>query len=275
MRMAKSALCKILKYSGCAVIACGLSLTVGLQAQSYSSSKVAYNFQNNDQYNSQYNNPYNRNQYNQNQYNQRRTPRYTGEGSISHFVFEGGGGGTPAAGNTQNYANPGWNALAGIGFRFNDRLSLLAEWSFNRMGVPHSLAYEQAQTPDGNEHLWTVDLNPKFNVIKMGSLDGYVIGGGGFSRALTNFTFPVIVPCGYGYGFGYGYGGCVGNITVAHTSSNQANFDIGVGGEWRLSPYERGKIFLEARYVKLFTPNNGLPPGYNAALIPVTVGFRW
>ncbi|MGH9616005.1 MAG: hypothetical protein ACRD28_04620 [Acidobacteriaceae bacterium] len=257
-----------------ALIACGLMLPVGLHAQTYSSSTVSYNLQNNyppnPQYNSQYNNPP--------QYNQ--TPRYTGEGWGSHLVLEAGAGVTTPEGDTSNYANTGWNALLGAGIRFNHRLSLLAEWNFNRLGVPHSLAYAQAQVPDGNEHIWTLDLNPKFDVIHGSRTTLYVIGGGGFSRALTNFTYPVTVPCyfgyGYGYGFGYGYyGGCTGDVTVSHTSSNQGNWDAGLGGEWRVSPYSSGKIFLEARYTQLMTPNASLPPGYHAGLIPITLGFRW
>jgi len=277
MITAKKAIYKTLKYAGCVALACGLPLTVGLQAQSYSSSNVSYNFQNNYQYNgpnSQYNGPYSQNQYQQ----PVTPPRYKGEGWGKHFVFEGGGGGSVAVGSTQNLANPGWNVLLGTGFRFNSRLSLLAEWNFNDMGVPHSVATAVAQVPGGNEHIWTADLNPKFNLFRTPRFDGYVIGGGGFSRVLVNYTYPVLVPCGYGYGYGYygyGYGACTGNVTVAHTSSNQANFDVGVGGEWRVSPYSRGKIFLEARYLKAYTPKNGLPPGYNATIVPITIGFRW
>jgi len=179
---------------------------------------------------------------------------------------------TPAAGSTQNYANVGWNILLGGGYKFNDRLSLLAEWNFNRLTVPHSLADVLAGVPDGNEHIWTVDLNPKFNVIRRGRMDGYIIGGGGFSRALTNFTVPVVFAC---FDYYFGPYPCSGTITVAHTSTNQGNIDIGGGAEWRLSPYERGKLFLEARYLKLFSPNSGLPPGDGAALVPVTFGYRW
>ncbi|MEO6966157.1 MAG: hypothetical protein ABI076_09735 [Acidobacteriaceae bacterium] len=263
------------------MLACGLPLTVGLQAQSYSSSKASYNFMGAPQYSPQYSNS--NSQY---RYNQPKTPRYTGEGWGSHFVFEGGAGVTPPAGNTQNFANTGYNILAGAGLKFNDRLSVLAEWNFNRLGMPDTLAGIVAGTPSGNEHLWTLDLNPKFNFIHGDRMDGYVIGGGGFSRALVNYTVPVLVPCGYYYGYGYGYGGggygygygggCVGNVTVAHTSSNQGNFDIGLGAEWHLSPYSRGKFFLEARYERLFTPDRGpLPPGPDAAYIPVTAGFRW
>lgn len=265
MSIAKSVVRTILQRTACLALACGLPLAVGLHAQTYSSSKVSYDFQGNNSYNPQYNSQYN----NSSPYH--RTPRYTGESWGSHFVFEGGAGVTPAAGDTQNYANTGYNVLLGVGYKFNDRLSLLAEWNFNRMGVPHSLAFQQAQVPDGNEHIWTIDLNPKFNVIHSARTDGYVIGGGGFSRALTSFTYPVYVPCGY-YFF---YGGCVGDVTVAQTSTNQGNVDIGVGAEWRVSPYDRGKLFLEARYLKLFSPQSALPPGQDAALVPVTVGYRW
>ena len=264
-------------------LACGLLLAAAGQAQTYSSSTVSYTPQYSSQSSSQSNAPYT---YNQNQQevtpprNEASSPRYKGEGWAHHFVFEGGGGGSVAVGSTQNLANPGWNVLLGTGFRFNNRLSLLAEWNFNDMGVPHSVATAVAQVPGGNEHIWTVDLNPKFNLIRTGRFNGYVIGGGGFSRALVNYTYPVVVPCGYGYGYGfygygYGYGGCTGNVTVAHTSSNQGNFDIGMGGEWRISPYSRGKIFLEARYLEAYTPKNGLPPGYNATIVPITIGFRW
>jgi hypothetical protein len=262
MSIAKTILCTTMKRAACVALACGLPFAVGLQAQTYSSSTVSYNLQSNYPPNPQYNNstPYH------------KTPRYTGEGWGSHFVLEGGGGVTPAADGTQNYANTGWNVLLGGGYNFNHRLSLLAEWNFNRMGVPQSLAFQAAQVPYGNEHIWTVDLNPKFNVIHHNRIDGYVIGGGGFSRALTSFTYPVYVPCYYYY---YGYGGCVGNVTVAKTSTNQGNIDIGIGGEWRVSPYDRGKIFLEARYQRLFSPTSSLPPGGGAGLVPVTLGYRW
>ena len=275
MRTAKTIFCKALQYAGYGLLACGLPLTVGMQAQNYSSSKTSYNFLDGAQYNPQYNYPNGQYQNNRgrNQYNQPGPPRYTGEGWDRHFVFEAGGGVTTPAGDTQNYANTGWNALLGAGFQFNDRLSLLAEWNFNRLGVPHSLAFQQAKVPDGNEHIWTLDLNPKFNILHGDRFNGYVIGGGGFSRALTSFTFPVYVPCGYYYYY-YG-GGCVGDVTVAHTSTNQGNVDIGIGAEWRASPYERGKLFLEARYQKLFSPHSALPPGGDAGLIPITLGYRW
>jgi opacity protein-like surface antigen len=212
-------------------------------------------------------------------YNNPRTPRYKGTSWTDHVVLEGGGGGTAPVGSTTNFANAGFNVLLGTGFRFNNRLSTLAEWNFNRLTVPHDLAAAKAQTPDGNEHIWSATLNPKFDYARNGRFDGYILGGGGFSRALISFTQPIAVPCGYGYGygygFGYGYGACAGSVTVSHHSSNQGMLDAGTGVEFRFSPYNRTKLFLEARYQKYYTPKSSLPPGYDATLIPVTVGIRW
>jgi hypothetical protein len=247
-----------LKQAGILALTMGLPLSANLNAQSSSS-----NYNQPPAYNSQYNNG---------PYNNHGAPRYTGQSWTDHIVLEGGAGVTVPGGETQNYANTGFNILAGAGYKFNNRLSLLGEWTFNRLTVPNSLAAVVAGTPDGNEHIWTIDVNPKFNFIHRGRSDGYVIGGGGFSRALTNFTVPVLFNY---YDYYFGPYPCSGTITVAHASTNQGNIDIGLGSEWRMSPYEKGKIFLEARWERLFGPDNGLPPGPDANLIPITVGYRW
>ena len=224
--------------------------------------------------------------------------RYKGlhSGVLGHLTFEGGGGVTAPISSTQNYANTGWNMLLGGGWRFNKRFDLLAEWQFNRMGVPNDLAFTQSngQAVGGNEHIWTAGVDGKYNYVAHSILNAYVLGGGGFSRQLTTFTAGVLVPCGYsGYsgfsGFGgySGFGGsCVGNVNVSHESSNQGALNVGTGLEWRLSPYERYKIFLEARYLKTYSPQRSilppgqttpviLPPGYYAQFFPVTLGLRW
>lgn len=256
MNTAPAILPKILKRIG--ITALALAATACLNAQSTSSSSS---------YNSNYNPNY------QQTYNNQKTPRYTGHSWADHLLLEGGGGVTPPAGNTQNFANTGWNALLGGGLKFNNRLSLLAEWNFNWLGMPHSLANVIAGVPDGNEHLWTVDLNPKFNLIHVWRSNLYVIGGGGFARALINYTAPVVFYC---YDYYFGPYPCSGSVTVARSSSNQGNWDIGGGTEWRLSPYQRGSLFLEARYERMLSPNRGpLPPGPNASYIPVTFGYRW
>lgn len=246
-----------LKRAAFLAIACGLPFTTISRAQTSSSS---------------YNPQYNTGPYYTQTYNNHQPPHYTGHSWMDHWVIEGGAGVTPPAGSTQNWANVGWNVLLGTGYKFNDRLSVLAEWNFNDLGVPHSLAHVIAGVPDGSEHLWTADVNPKYNVLRHARTNVYVIGGGGFSRALVNYNAPVVFAC---FDYYFGPYPCSGYITVAKTSSNQGNIDIGGGGEWHVSQYERGSLFLEARYLHMFTPDNGLPPGGGAVMVPVTFGFRW
>ncbi|MGA7708342.1 MAG: hypothetical protein WCD77_11190, partial [Acidobacteriaceae bacterium] len=102
MSIAKSILFTTLKRAAGLALACGLPLAVGLQAQTFSSSTVSYNLQNNYPPNPQYGpQPGNPSPFNN------HTPRYTGDGWGKHLVLEGGGGVTPAADGTQDYANTG------------------------------------------------------------------------------------------------------------------------------------------------------------------------
>ncbi len=207
----------------------------------------------------------------------------TNQGLMSHLTFEGGGGITAPIGNSQKYIDLGWNFMLGAGYRANRRFSILAEWEFNGLNIPSDLALSltQSQTPDGNDHLWMFQIDPKFDYARGSRLDAYVLGGGGFSRQLTTFTSSVTLACPVQTGppasgsSGGGSGSCVDSLIVANESSNQGTMNIGTGGEWRTAPNGRGKIFLEARYVKVFSPTTTEPPGYHASIIPITFGVRW
>lgn len=215
--------------------------------------------------------------------------KYTGSdtGVMSHITFEGGGGFTPAAGGTANNVNVGWNILLGTGYMLNKRFGVLAEWNFNRNAIPQKIlntippsslppGYTLADV-GGNYHFWTATLDPIYNYWMGSKWGGYLVGGGGFSRKLVSFTVPVC-GYGYGYGFGYGFGGygfpVCGNTPYAHFSSNQAVADLGTGFTYRFSPYGRTKLFVEARFDKLYT-SQGQIPGRDAQLVPVVIGIRW
>jgi len=79
----------------------------------------------------------------------------------------------------------------------------------------------------------------------------------------------------YYYYYGGGGGVCAGSVNVSQESSNQGMFDVGTGVEFRFSSYSRFKLFVEGRYERFYTPKSNLPPGYNAALVPVMIGVRW
>src|SRR5277367_1701616 len=152
----------------------------------------------------------------------------------SHLALVAGAGFTAPIGNTThggvNYPNSigetyGYNIKAGAGWNFTKRLGVLLEYNFNRDKIPGSTLTELAiqsglNTPlGGNVNTWSFTIDPIFYLPITNKMGGYVTGGGGFYRKVTNFTAPeleddfffeVQVP-----------------TTIAHSSSNQGGLNIG------------------------------------------------
>jgi hypothetical protein len=213
-----------------------------------------------------------------------RYPDYTNR--WSHIAFEAGAGFTAPLGNTTHggpsYPNSigetyGYNIRAGAGWNFSKRLGALLEYNFNRDKIPGSTLTELSiasnlGTPlGGNVNTWSLTIDPIFYQPFTKSYGGYVTGGGGFYRKVTNFTAPqlesdffevVAVP-----------------TTIAHSSSNQGGLNIGVGFYWKaFGEDSNAKLFTEARYVWVDSPvaSSSDPFGSGtSSLLPVTFGIRF
>lgn len=200
----------------------------------------------------------------------------------SHLAFEFGGGFVPTKGDTSKYMNNGYDITVGGGFHLSKALSLLAEYQFLRAGLPNSII-AQAGSDGGNVHLWSLTLDPVFDLMPSKSNSIYVTGGGGFYRKVTNFT--VQTPQQYCYYFYCGVG--YAPQTVGHFSSNQGGWNVGAGYRHKfMGMYGDGRMqfFAEVRYLDVNTPAvvnqspNGLGNttiGAGTKLIPVNFGIRF
>jgi hypothetical protein len=208
-----------------------------------------------------------------------RYPDYTSR--WSHVAFEAGAGFTAPVGNaTHGWETYGYNVRVGAGWNFTKKLGALLEYQFNKDKVPGSTLTQLAiqsgvGTPlGGNVNTWSLTLDPIYYVPLTHSFGGYVTGGGGFYRKVTNFTAPEI---GYScYYFCYeGYF----PTTIAHSSSNQGGLNIGVGGYWKaFGEDSNAKLYAEVRYVWVDSPvaSNQDPYGSGTeGTIPVTFGIRF
>jgi hypothetical protein len=199
----------------------------------------------------------------------------------NHLTFEGGGGFNAPTSDSSSYVTWGGNFTAGGGYKFTDRISLLAEYQFIDDKLPGALIAETGAT-GGNAHIWSLTLDPVVDLFPKRKNDIYITGGGGFYRKVTNFTDPEEVEyCDYFY--------CsIGtqNQVVGHFSSNQGGWNIGAGFSHKLSGFTgegRTKLFAEVRYLDILTPEvNGSPNNLGVAaiaadtkLVPVTFGIRW
>ncbi len=192
--------------------------------------------------------------------------RNTTGGLVSHLTFEGGVGFNQPFSTASVTNTTAWAVKVGGGYNFTPRFGLLAEYSFNRFGLTDYYLNQSNVSQGGNTHLWSLTMEPILRYRLHSKVGGYVIGGGGFYRALTSFTNPT-----YGY-VCYPFYGCFpvqGTVVVSHFSSNQGGLNIGTGFTFKTNPEESFAFFTEARYEWLDTP------GHTTEFIPVTFGVRW
>ena len=200
---------------------------------------------------------------------------------VSHLTYEVGGGFNGPTSDSSPYITWGGNGTGGVGYRFNPHLSLMAEYQFIDSKLPGQIIAE-ATAVGGNDHIWSLTLDPVYNFNPKSSIAFYAVGGGGFYRKLTSFTDPEEEE------FCYYYCGVVTqNVTVGHFSSNQGGWSIGGGIQHRFAGWNgdgKMKVFAEARYLDVMSPAvigitpNGLgvtTVGAGTKIVPVTIGLRF
>lgn len=193
----------------------------------------------------------------------------------SHLTFEGGGGFNAPIGNDHPFITYGGNFTGGVGYRFMNRLSLMAEYQFIDDKLPGSLVADVG-AQGGHAHIWSLTLDPVIDLFPNRKNSVYITGGGGFYRKVTSFTDPEEVEeCYY-----FCYTGTE-NVVVYHFSSNQGGANLGLGITHTLGSADTGsdgklRVFAEARYLWINTPAIGANDGLGTTgLIPVTIGLRW
>jgi hypothetical protein len=221
-----------------------------------------------------------------------RYPDYTSR--WSHLAFEAGAGFTAPVGNdTHPYESPGFNVpetwgyniIVGGGWNFTKRLGALLEFQFDKQKIPGSALttiYDEATAEGislsgplgGNVNTWSFTVDPIFYQPFSKSFGGYVTGGGGFYRKVTNFSEPELEEECYFYCVeGYQY------ETVSHSSSNQGGLNFGVGFYWKaFGEDSNAKLYAETRYIWVDSPvsSNSDPwGGGTEGLVPVTLGIRY
>lgn len=202
-------------------------------------------------------------------------------GLRNHLAFELAGGFNGPTSYTSNYLTWGGQFSVGGGLRLKHGLSMLIDYQFMDDKLPGKLIGETGAT-GGKAHIWSVTLNPVWDLFPKRTNSVYVTGGGGFYRKLTEFTnLEPTQYCSYFY-CGTGYA----PQTVGHFSSNQGGFSIGGGFSHKFGGmYGEGHtaIFAEARYLDVLTPvvdqsPNGLGVavvGAGTKVMPFNFGVRF
>jgi hypothetical protein len=211
---------------------------------------------------------------NQGGYNRPSYNSHHNDTLMDHIAIEAGAGFNVPAGNTNTWQDVGYTINLGGGWMFNDRIGVLAEYTFNNANIPQSTLTNIGE-PNGHVRVWSLGLDPIIYYKTSGHIGGYITGGGGFYRKVTTFTEPVYAGdyCSYFYGCYPVYD----NITLSHFSSNQGGVNLGTGITFKPNADGKLKLFAEARYVWVDSPKSsasGIGTG-TVGMIPVTFGVRW
>ncbi len=201
------------------------------------------------------------------QYGRRRygAPRYRGgntnpDGSEKYDAFVGGGVGLPL-GNSHKYTTASWGFQAGAGRNFNKNFGLNVQFDFDHFGLQGSNLTQQSfvEDPlnefglqgatDGYSHIWSLTLDPIYNIKSGEGVGAYVTGGVGFYHKITTFTTPEQIT-GYDY---YGYPETfVANEPFDSYTSNSPGVNGGFGLTYKFSRFANERFYAEVRYVVTF-----------------------
>lgn len=207
-----------------------------------------------------------------------RYPDYTSK--WSHLAFEAGAGPTAPIGNDVRDGADTWgyNITVGGGWNFTKRIGALLEYQFDKQKIPGStlsaiaIANDTGVPIGGNINTWSLTIDPILYQPFTKSYGGYITGGGGFYRKVTNFT-EAVEACDY-----FGFCAAVPE-TVAHSSSNQGGLNFGVGFYWKAFGEDSNtKLYAETRYIWVDSPVASVSDPFGEGtegLIPVTLGIRF
>jgi Outer membrane protein beta-barrel domain len=189
---------------------------------------------------------------------------------MSHLTGEAGAGFNAPVGNDKPFITWGGNFTVGGGYKFSNRIHVMAEYQFIDDKLPGSLIAD-AGAQGGHAHIWSLTLDPVIYLFPKHKNDVYVTGGGGFYRKVTSFTDPEeVIDCEIFCEEG------TENVVVSHFSSNQGGANLGVGFTHKLGEGDNMRAFAEVRYLWIDTPQVGTNDGLGrTGLLPVTIGVRF
>jgi hypothetical protein len=214
-------------------------------------------------------------------------PRYNdkshnADGSNKYTFVAAAGFELPVA-NTYHYFNTNYSFEVGGGRQFNKKLAVLAQFDWDEFGINGATLENQytvynygcpagtitagscgVPIVDGNSHIWSFTLNPKYTFYDTDKYGAYVVAGVGFYHKVTNFTTP---QQGQYYDPYYGYISYTANATFDHYTSNAPGFSAGLGLTYKFSRFADERFFVEGRYVFIDNSNR---TGYTAANVATT-----
>jgi hypothetical protein len=162
-------------------------------------------------------------------------------------------GGSTAVNPVARQLDAGWNINGGAGVT-QGYFGVMGDALFTSFGVNHDTLV-RAGARSGTQRFWAFTVDPIVHVNPRGPADFYVIAGAGLYGTWLGLRAPA---------------GPASRFDLLQTETHyRFGVNGGAGFSFRVDPFSRVKLFVEARYHHMFLFDQG------ASFIPVSFGVRF
>jgi len=200
-------------------------------------------------------------------------PRRRGKAhEYKNWTFNAAGGASLTNGTTRTYVRSGGEiAAAGVARNYSTYFGFRADFQWDNLPLRNS-ALGLAQAPAANSHVYSLMIDPIFNIPVTKQWGGYILAGPSFYHRSGKLDSTAVIPGAPCNGFWMWWGRCF-NASVPLTgdfitaSLNEFGENFGGGVTRKIRP--NLEVYAEFRYL------HGARNGVTTDLRPITLGLRW
>ena len=185
------------------------------------------------------------------------------------WQFNIGGGANLPSGTTRTYVRGGGGvATAGLARNANKYVGLRAEFWWENLPL-RSSALALAQASGATSGVYSVSLDPVFNIPVTAKYSGFLLVGPSFYHRYGSLNSPTIPPGSACNGFYSWWTYCPTSLPSDFAKTSQNEFGLNIGGGVARKIGQRAELYLDWRY------QHGSHKGISTNTKPITIGIRW
>ena len=189
-----------------------------------------------------------------------------------NWVYSVGGGASLLDGTTQRFVRGGGGVAAvGVARNYSQYVGFRLDFQFDNLPLKDS-ALRLAQAPGATSHVYSLTLEPIFNIPVTNQSGGYIVVGPAFFHRSGDLDSSTVLPGSICNPFFQWWGRCFNaslplNGDFLHASQNEFGETFGVGVTHKINP--KVELYAEFRYL------HGTHFKVTTDLRPITIGVRW
>ena len=189
-----------------------------------------------------------------------------------NWVYNVGGGASLLDGTTQRFVRGGGGVAAvGVARNYSQYVGFRLDFQFDNLPLKDS-ALRLAQAPGATSHVYSLTLEPIFNIPVTNQSGGYIVVGPAFFHRSGDLDSSTVLPGSICNPFFQWWGRCFNaslplNGDFLHASQNEFGETFGVGVTHKINP--KVELYAEFRYL------HGTHFKVTTDLRPITIGVRW